>query len=189
MPCGMPICTRKRGSEVEGVEEMTSVLRAPIGTPQLPLGSDALSLFLHHGHLLGGGWKLAPTPKKKCSNIHHKGLHWDQECAPAQALFSLGLTARCSSLRGGDDIAAASVTGSYSGVNISGRKGPRKGLLTRDGQKISERGIQLEKGPGMCHRLGSKKGIHVGKRQTMLDSPNRVAVPCQSGSTSPASLL
>lgn len=39
---------------------------------------------------------------------------------------------------GGDYVAAVSVTGTYSGVNISGRKGPRKGLLTREGQNISQ---------------------------------------------------
>ena len=66
-----------------------------------------------------------------------------------RALLSLSPTARRSPLGGGDHVAAVSVTGTYSGVNISGRKGPRKGLLTREGQKISERGIQLEKGPGM----------------------------------------
>lgn len=125
---------------------------------------------------------MGPLPRRSAAAHVVKVCIGTRSVHPPRALLSLGPAARCSPLGGGNHVAAVSVTGTYSGVNISGRKGPRKGLLTREGQKISERGIQLEKGPGMWHRLGSKKGIHVGKRQTMLYSPNRAAVPCQSGS-------
>ena len=126
---------------------------------------------------------MGPLPRRSAAAHIVKICTGARSVHPPRACLSLGSTARRSPLGGGDHVAAVSVTGTYSGVNISGRKGPRKGLLTREGQNISQRGIQLEKGPGMWHRLGSKKGIHVGKRQTMLYSPNRAAVPCQTGST------